>query len=62
MMKEKIIDYLILQCLLDKTFQSNPNQRIKAAYLLAKSRYKNLSEEGKEEIIKEIQKWKKGKK
>ncbi len=53
-MKEKIIDYLISQILLDRDFQSNPNQRIKSAYILAKKLYRKLSEEEKEEIWNKI--------
>jgi len=49
-MKEKIIDYLTLTMLLDKEFQSNPNQRIKTAYILAKKAYRKLNEEEKQEI------------
>ena len=44
-MKEKILDYLTLQSLLDRDFQSQPNQRIKAAFLLAKKKYEKLSDD-----------------
>ncbi len=49
-MKEKIIDYLTLTMLLDKEFQSNPNQRIKTAYILAKKAYRKLTEEERQDI------------
>jgi hypothetical protein len=58
-MKEKILDYLTLQSLLDRDFQSQPNQRIKAAFILAKKRYEELSEEEKREILKKIESYKK---
>ena len=52
----KIIDYLTLQNLLDRDFQSQPNQRIKSAFILAKKQYKKMSEQEKEEILKKIEK------
>jgi hypothetical protein len=57
-MKAKIIDYLTLQNLLDRDFQSQPNQRIKAAFILAKKRYEELSEEEKREILEKIERYK----
>jgi hypothetical protein len=44
---------------LDRDFQSQPNQRIKAAFILAKKRYEELSEEEKREILKKIESYKK---
>jgi len=58
-MKAKIIDYLTLQNLLDRDFQSQPNQRIKTAFILAKKQYEELSEKGKREILKKIKSYKK---
>jgi len=55
----KIIDYLTLQNLLDRDFQSQPNQRIKSAFILAKKQYKKMSEQEKEEILKKIEKYNK---
>jgi len=58
-MKAKIIDYLTLQNLLDRDFQSQPNQRIKTAFILAKKQYEELSEKEKREILKKIKSYKK---
>ena len=58
-MKAKIIDYLTLQNLLDRDFQSQPNQRIKTAFILAKKQYKKLSEEDKRKILEKIESYKK---
>ena len=58
-MKAKIIDYLTLQNLLDRDFQSQPNQKIKTAFILAKKQYEKLSEEEKREILKKIKSYKK---
>jgi len=57
-MKAKIIDYLTLQNLLDRDFQSQPNQKIKTAFILAKKQYEKLSEEKKREILKKIESYK----
>jgi len=57
-MKAKIIDYLTLQNLLDRDFQSQPNQKIKTAFILAKKQYEKLSEEEKREILKKIESYK----
>jgi hypothetical protein len=53
-MKEKVIDYLTLKMLLDKDFQSNPNQRMKTAYILAKKEYNKLTEAQIDEIWRKI--------
>lgn len=58
-MKEKVIDYLTLSILLDRDFQSNPNQRIKSAYILAKKEYSKLTEAQREEIQRKIENKKK---
>jgi len=58
-MKAKIIDYLTLQNLLDRDFQSQPNQRIKTAFILAKKQYEELSEKEKREILEKIKSYKK---
>jgi len=58
-MKAKIIDYLTLQNLLDRDFQSQPNQKIKTAFILAKKQYEELSEKEKREILKKIESYKK---
>lgn len=54
-MKEKIMNYLTLKRLLDREFQSQPNQRIKSAYLLARKDYDKLTEDQKKEIITKIE-------
>jgi hypothetical protein len=53
-MKEKIIDYLIVKHLNAEDFNYNPNQRIKAAFILAKKEFKKLTEEQKNKLLKKI--------
>jgi uncharacterized protein (DUF2164 family) len=55
-MKSKIIDYLTVQFISDKTFKCHYAQRIRAAWILAEKRYKTLTKEEKLTIIKEIDK------
>ncbi len=54
--KERIIDYLTLLYLRDREFQSQPNQRIKSAYILARKTYQRLTRQEKSEILKQIEK------
>lgn len=53
-MKEIIIDYLIIKHLNAEDFAYSPNQRIKAAYILAKKEFKKLTEKQKAKLLKEI--------
>lgn len=55
-MNEKIYDYLIMKHLNDENFKYSPNQRIKAAYILAKKEFAKLTEREKKAILKKINK------
>tara|TARA_A100001037_G_C15076403_1_gene601961 strand:- start:988 stop:1161 length:174 start_codon:yes stop_codon:yes gene_type:complete len=57
-MKSKIIDYLTMQFINDKTFKAHYCQRIRAAWILAEKKYRTLTDEQKSEILKEIDKTK----
>ena len=53
-MKGKIIDYLTVQVLADKTFKTHYAQRIRSAWILAEKKYAKMSDEEKAEILKKI--------
>ena len=55
-MKNRIIDYLTVQLISDKTFRTHYAQRIRSAWILAEKRYKTLTKQEKIEILKEIDK------
>ena len=57
-MKSKIIDYLTVQFMSDKTFRTHYAQRTRSAWILAEKKYKTLTEEQKLGILKEIDKGK----
>ena len=54
-MKEKIIDHLTMKHLSADEFNPSCNQRIRTAYILAKKDYDKLTEEQKQDILKEIE-------
>lgn len=54
-MKEKIIDHLTMKHLSADEFSPSCNQRIRTACILAKKDYENLTEEQKQDILKEIE-------
>ena len=53
-MRNKIIDYLTLQFMNDKTFKAHYAQRVRSAWILAEKKYKTLTKQEKTEILKEI--------
>jgi hypothetical protein len=53
-MKDKIVNYLTVQILSDKTFEVHYAKRIRAAWLLAENKYKTLTEGEKRKIMEEI--------
>lgn len=57
-MKEEIIDHLTMKHLSADEFNPSCNQKIRTAYILAKKDYENLTEEQKQDILKEIEKGK----
>ncbi len=57
---EKIINYLILKNLSDQSFDCPVSQKIRIAYIKAKSQYEAMPLFEKEEIIKILKKNEKG--
>tara|TARA_Y100000590_G_scaffold143436_2_gene164802 strand:+ start:57401 stop:57574 length:174 start_codon:yes stop_codon:yes gene_type:complete len=55
-MKNKIIDYLTVQFISDKTFKAHYAQRIRSAWICAEKKYRALTKQEKIEILKEIDK------
>lgn len=54
-MKEKIIDHLTMKHLSADEFNPSCNQRIRTACILAKKDYDKLTEEQKQDMLKEIE-------
>lgn len=52
--EEKIIDYLTIKLIEDKSFISHPHSRVRSAWMKAKKQFIKLTEEEKESIIKII--------
>jgi hypothetical protein len=55
-MRNRIIDYLTVQFISDKTFKTHYAQRVRSAWICAEKRYRTLTEQEKTEILKEIDK------
>jgi hypothetical protein len=53
-MKSKIINYLTVQLISDKSFKVHYAQRIRSAWILAEKKYAKMSAEEKKEILKKI--------
>ena len=53
-MRNRIIDYLTVEIMADKSFKVHYAVRVRAAWALAEKKYETLTEEEKEEIIKKI--------
>ena len=52
--EEKIIDYLTIKLIEDKSFISHPHSRVRSAWMKAKKQFIKLTEEEKESILKII--------
>lgn len=50
-MREEILNYLIVKNLEDKSFNAHVHQKVKLAYILAKKQYEKLTEEQKQKIL-----------
>ena len=53
-MNSKIIDYLTVQIVSDKTFEAPYAQRIRAAWILAKKKYITLTDKEKQDILRQL--------
>ena len=53
-MREHIINYLIVKIMKEKTFDVHYAKRARVAWILAEKQYLNLTEDEKQEIIKEL--------
>ena len=50
-MREEILNYLIVKNLEDESFDAHVHQRVKLAYILAKKQYLQLTDEQKQKIL-----------
>jgi hypothetical protein len=53
-MRDDIINYLIVKIMKEKTFNVHYAKRARVAWIIAEKQYAKLTEEEKEEIIKEL--------
>jgi len=53
-MKSKIINYLTVKIMSEKTFDAHYAQRVRVAWILAEKQYLKLTEDEKQKIIKEL--------
>ncbi len=53
-MKSKIVNYLTVKLMNDKSFDVHYAKRARVAWILAEKQYKKLTKEEKQEIIEEL--------
>tara|TARA_B100001093_G_scaffold481648_1_gene512563 strand:+ start:113 stop:289 length:177 start_codon:yes stop_codon:yes gene_type:complete len=53
-MRNRIVDYLTVEIMADKSFKVHYAVRVRAAWALAEEKYEKLTEEEKKEIVKKI--------
>jgi hypothetical protein len=53
-MKSKIVNYLTVQLISDKSFKVHYAQRIRSAWILAEKKYAKMTHEEKQKILKKL--------